>query len=170
MDLKEREGEYTIKSSILLSVCTWNLAGVEPTDTNEQEVEANLFSDHKNDNYHAYTFIYTYTLYYIYIYIYYYSDIYILGFQEVIPLNTKSIMASAVASTNAIGDKWQHIILSILSKYGNYQCYKTKKMVGLYIAFFARTELKYKIHAIKATNVKTGMMGKIGNKGAVIIR
>lgn len=45
-----------------------------------------------------------------------------------------------------------------------------ENLIGLYIAMFARKKLNSKFTNIASSKIKLGFSGKVGNKGAVLIR
>ncbi|KAL1541751.1 phosphoinositide 5-phosphatase [Salvia divinorum] len=127
------------------------------------------------------------------------ADIYVLGFQEIVPLNAGSIWA---AENSDISIKWSSLIKAALNKRTpaedafhkaetgesqrvhplttqssikpggatDYKCIVSKQMVGIYITIWARTELSQYISYPSVSCVGCGILGCLGNKGSVSIR
>ena len=94
-------------------------------------------------------------------------DLFIVGLQEMVKLNTKSVLAGKNREKVML---WEDIITRSLSKKERYVCLGKKTMVGCFIIFFARDEHKNRINHIRTSKVKTGLGGQGGNKGCVAIR
>ncbi|XP_031110126.1 type IV inositol polyphosphate 5-phosphatase 7-like isoform X1 [Ipomoea triloba] len=125
------------------------------------------------------------------------ADIYVLGFQEIVPLNAKTVIG---AEDPTEATKWNLLIGKILNdKYGcpwltpvvkpissdddyeyneapdhhsgRYKLMASKKMVGVFISVWMRKELlrRYRISGVKVSSVACGLMGYLGNKGSVSV-
>lgn len=92
-------------------------------------------------------------------------DIYIVGLQEMVPLNTKEVVVGKDKQRSLM---WQEVILNNLGP--DYIHILHKTMVGCEIQMFARREHKNRIKNLKKFKVKTGLSGMTGNKGAVSLR
>ncbi|XP_042011751.1 type IV inositol polyphosphate 5-phosphatase 9-like isoform X2 [Salvia splendens] len=126
------------------------------------------------------------------------ADIYVLGFQEIVPLNAGNILA---AEHSNISIKWNSLIKAALNKRTptedafhktetgesqrvyplttqssikpgatDYKCIISKQMVGIYITIWARTEISQYISYPSVSCVGCGILGRLGNKGSVSIR
>ncbi|XP_042016776.1 type IV inositol polyphosphate 5-phosphatase 9-like isoform X1 [Salvia splendens] len=127
------------------------------------------------------------------------EDIYVLGFQEIVPLNAGNILAAAEHSNISI--KWNSLIKAALNKRTptedafhkteigesqrvyplttqssikprdtDYKCIISKQMVGIYLTIWARTEISQYISSPSVSCVGCGILGRLGNKGSVSIR
>ncbi|WVZ23471.1 hypothetical protein V8G54_002015, partial [Vigna mungo] len=126
-------------------------------------------------------------------------DIYILGFQEIVPLKASNVLGS---ENNDISMKWNSIIREALNKKshkGNkdqtdgenlqnnslnekensakfceaphdVQCIISKQMVGIFISVWTRRDLYPFIRHPSVSCVGCGIMGCLGNKGSVSVR
>ncbi|KAK6921383.1 Endonuclease/exonuclease/phosphatase [Dillenia turbinata] len=157
-----------------LFVCSWNVGGIEPPDDLNME---DLLQIQNNP-----------------------ADIYVLGFQEIVPLNAANILGS---ENNKISKKWNSLIRSALNKtiptkdtsnlvlekqpkvagelqkvypvkdqtsVTDFTCIISKQMVGVFISVWVRSDLRSHIQYPSVSCVGCGIMGCLGNKGAVSIR
>ncbi|KAM0952827.1 putative endonuclease/exonuclease/phosphatase [Dioscorea sansibarensis] len=156
-----------------LFVSTWNVGGVPPSD----ELDLEDWFDTRGNSY----------------------DIYVLGFQEIIPLSAKNVLG---AEKNRIATKWNSLIRTALNKpivnpQGNgdtslgekqkiypdkvggsskgsitqdFQCLLSKQMVGILISVWVRSDLLCHIRHPNVSCIGCGVMGFLGNKGAVSVR
>nr|GMD21813.1 type IV inositol polyphosphate 5-phosphatase 9 [Ipomoea batatas] len=161
-------------------VSTWNVGGVAPTD--DLNVDDLLGTDHS------------------------WCDIYVFGFQEVVPLRTKKVLGS---ESGKISSKWNSIIRRVLNKKaaiheGNsddeqtkgkqdstfsnqkidwnnnnnnnnnnnqeFRCIISKQMVGILISVWIRNDHRLFVRNPSVSCVGCGIMGCLGNKGAVSVR
>ncbi|XP_057804814.1 type IV inositol polyphosphate 5-phosphatase 9-like isoform X1 [Salvia miltiorrhiza] len=126
------------------------------------------------------------------------ADIYVLGFQEIVPLTAGNILA---AENSDISKHWNSLIKAALNKRTltedtlqktevgesqriyplrtqssiksnatDYKCIINKQMVGIYITMWARTDLHQYISNLGVSCVGCGILGRLGNKGSVSIR
>lgn len=93
------------------------------------------------------------------------SDVYVIGLQEMVSLNTKEVVAGKDKQRSLL---WQEVIQNCLGP--DYIPIIHKTMVGCEIQMFSRIEHKEKIKNLRKFKVKTGMSGLTGNKGSVAIR
>ncbi|KAH6807675.1 DNAse I-like superfamily protein [Perilla frutescens var. frutescens] len=160
------------QESFKLLVGSWNVGGIQPPD--------NLNLDELLNTQNTM------------------ADIYVLGFQEIVPLNAGNIL---VAENSHISMKWNSLIKAALNKRtitedtlqkkevgelqrihplrtqssinsstADYECITSKQMVGIYITMWARTELHGYISNLGVSCVGCGIFGCLGNKGSVSIR
>ncbi|KAG4398680.1 hypothetical protein GLYMA_08G093200v4 [Glycine max] len=126
-------------------------------------------------------------------------DIYILGFQEIVPLKASNVLGS---ENNEISMKWNSIIREALNKKithqrdkdakkqelknnfpnkkenpakccdapHDFQCIISKQMVGLFISVWIRRDLCPFIRHPSVSCVGCGIMGCLGNKGSISVR
>ncbi|XP_072972989.1 type IV inositol polyphosphate 5-phosphatase 9 [Typha angustifolia] len=155
-----------------LFASTWNVGGVSPP--NDLNLEDWL--DTKHNSY----------------------DIYVLGFQEIVPLSAKNVLGR---ETSSISMKWNSLIRATLnkslsnshtaqeSKAGekqkvhpfkegtsrkqfahDFQCVVSKQMVGILVSVWVRGDLRRYIRRPSVSCVGCGIMGCLGNKGSVSVR
>lgn len=139
----------TLKYKVLVS--TWNVGGFQPSDDLDLE---DLLQTKQ-------------TCY----------DIYVLGFQEIVPLNAKNIIGPVKGSASL---RWNSVISRTLNKkcgemkkinsFKDYQCVISKKMVGIMVSVWVRGELRQHFHHLSVSCVNCGFFGFLGNKGSVSVR
>ncbi|PKA62765.1 Type I inositol 1,4,5-trisphosphate 5-phosphatase CVP2 [Apostasia shenzhenica] len=144
---------------------TWNVAGISPPE----DLSLEDWLDIKSSSY----------------------DIYVLGFQEIVPLSAKNIFGP---ETNRISMKWNSLTRTTLNKYSmtkskddkpkvhpmkggeencsreRFGCIISKQMVGIFVSVWVRDELQPFIHHQSVSCVGCGIMGCFGNKGSVSVR
>ena len=95
--------------------------------------------------------------------------LYVVGFQEVVPLNAAEMIS--VSTENALA--WQLVVGQALatSEGGmTYTCVGSQQLVGILLLIFARDDMVQNITDISTAVVKTGIGGMGGNKGGVGVR
>ncbi|KAG8836172.1 hypothetical protein FRC17_009515 [Serendipita sp. 399] len=94
-------------------------------------------------------------------------DILILGFQE-LDLSTGALLYS---TSTILEEEWTSIILSTLNEHSaSYVKFASRQLVGMLILGFVRKGQRPYIAEISTTSLGTGLMGMMGNKGAVGLR
>ncbi|XP_060669679.1 type IV inositol polyphosphate 5-phosphatase 9 [Ziziphus jujuba] len=146
-------------------VSTWNVAGVEP----HEDLNLEDWIDPS-------------------------CDIYVLGFQEIVPLKASNVLGS---ENSKITMKWNSLIRQVLNnklhrvkhkekdqkiqklqnfftikteKLQDFQCIISKQMVGILISVWVRSDLRPFVHHPSVSCVGCGIMGCLGNKGSVSVR
>ncbi|KAL8120663.1 hypothetical protein AgCh_017732 [Apium graveolens] len=109
-------------------------------------------------------------------------DIYVLGFQEVVPLRTANVLG---LDNKKVCKKWNCLIKKTLNRKtgGNraaakssslqlqeFRCLISKQMVGIFISIWVRGDLHPYVRNPNVSCVGCGIMGCLGNKGSVSIR
>ncbi|KAI3722364.1 hypothetical protein L2E82_33400 [Cichorium intybus] len=120
------------------------------------------------------------------------ADIYVLGFQEIVPLKAKNViggedLTEATSWNLLIGQilndkcacRWITPMINPmtsvheeeLNNCGRYKLMASKKMVGVFISVWINTSLfnRYNISSVKVCAVACGIMGYLGNKGSVSV-
>ncbi|XP_066327147.1 type IV inositol polyphosphate 5-phosphatase 9-like isoform X1 [Miscanthus floridulus] len=135
---------------------TWNVGGVAPPD----DLDLEDWLDTKTDSY----------------------DIYVLGFQEVVPLNARTVLGP---KQRRAAMKWNLLIGDALNnrRHGNgvaamhdqgqggvFRCLLSKQMVGIFVSVWTRSSLRRHVRHPAVSSVGTGVLGRLGNKGAVSVR
>lgn len=156
------------KDTLVYSVfaSTWNVGGVTPSDGLDLE-------DWLDTRANAY-------------------DIYVLGFQEIVPLNARNVLGPRKSRVSA---KWNSLIGEALNRRcreeggantnssakddegsvsvegsQGFRCIRSKQMVGIFTSVWARSSLRPLIRHLDASCIGSGIMGCLGNKGSVSIR
>ncbi|PSR90976.1 Type IV inositol polyphosphate 5-phosphatase [Actinidia chinensis var. chinensis] len=127
-------------------------------------------------------------------------DIYVLGFQEVVPLRASNVLGS---ENSRITMKWNSLIRKALNKKTDeleineegrleakqkqfptkggkpmessvtvpeFRCIISKQMVGLFISVWVRSDLQPYVRSPNVSCVGCGIMSCLGNKGSVSVR
>ncbi|KAF8407559.1 hypothetical protein HHK36_006693 [Tetracentron sinense] len=126
-------------------------------------------------------------------------DIYVLGFQEIVPLSARNVLGS---ENSRISIRWNSLIRAALNKAiptldkhkeakvgelqkiypvkdqnsiescirREYRCITSKQMVGILISVWVRSDLCQYIQHLSVSCVGCGFLGCLGNKGSVSVR
>ncbi|KAI3431194.1 IPPc domain-containing protein [Psidium guajava] len=145
------------KDTLKIFVSTWNVGGIAP----DEDLAMQDFLDMSGDSY----------------------DIYVLGFQEIVPLKASNVLGSANVN---ICMKWNSLIREALNgsrdcRHGSdcekkrmhrpdFRCVISKQMVGIFISVWVRGDLRPYISHPSVSCVGCGVMGCLGNKGSVSVR
>lgn len=143
----------TVKYRVFAS--TWNVGGVAPPD----DLDLEDWLDTKANSY----------------------DIYVLGFQEIVPLNARNVLGP---KNSSISMKWNSLISDALNntrrrqqqegklnkEQQQFRCVMSKQMVGIFVSVWARSGLHQHVRHPDISCVGAGVLGRLGNKGAVSVR
>ncbi|KAK4280631.1 hypothetical protein QN277_012233 [Acacia crassicarpa] len=126
------------------------------------------------------------------------ADIYVLGFQEIVPLNAANVLGPQNRKASM---KWNSLIAAALNKrmprkrvqdnkiaehqkiypmkepvcaedeHGqDFLCITSKQLVGMSMTVWVRSDLYQHIRHLSVSSVGCGIMGCMGNKGSISIR
>ncbi|EPQ59096.1 DNase I-like protein [Gloeophyllum trabeum ATCC 11539] len=97
-------------------------------------------------------------------------DIFVIGFQEVVPLTAQQILQTDPEKRRI----WEAKLLETLARHPNkkeeYVILRSEQLVGTALIVLVKAQLTSVIRNVEATTRKTGLRGMSGNKGAVGIR
>ncbi len=100
-------------------------------------------------------------------------DMYVLGFQEIVDLNTFNVVFDG-HQTEARMAYWHERVVETLARIpgARYTCLREEKMVGIGLFVFAKSTLVEAdaFSDVRSTIAPVGILGVLGNKGAVAIR
>ncbi|RMZ73292.1 inositol polyphosphate 5-phosphatase ocrl-1 [Pyrenophora seminiperda CCB06] len=94
-------------------------------------------------------------------------DIYVLGLQEIVDI-TSPAEALRPYTDPSTANKWKASIEAALPT--GYQLVAEQQLIGLYLVIYASAHVLPQIKNVSTTSVGTGLMGYMGNKGAVTTR
>ncbi|KAH8602342.1 Endonuclease/exonuclease/phosphatase [Bisporella sp. PMI_857] len=94
--------------------------------------------------------------------------LYVLGLQEVVDLASTREYISKVYTDPGPANKWRNALVEALPK--GYQLVVEHQLSGLLLFIFASPTVFPTITSVSTVSVGTGIMGYLGNKGAVITR
>ncbi|XP_039065392.1 type IV inositol polyphosphate 5-phosphatase 9-like isoform X2 [Hibiscus syriacus] len=159
-------GSHKATHNYRIFVSTWNVGGVAPP----ADLDMEKLLDTGNTS----------------------CEIYVLGFQEIVPLSTSNVLGS---ENNKISTKWNSLIRRALNnkntrkqhsseegKLSNdeksinnipgqeFRCVISKQMVGILISVWVRSYLCPYIRYPSVSCIGCGIMGCLGNKGSVSAR
>lgn len=143
--LWKRQEEYCSVVDVSVRVCSWNVGAQAPTaETNDHVWRTWLGLDEKP------------------------ADILIVGLQEIVELEARKSLLSSNSSADAI-DAWSREIKRRLG--AELRLIHAASMVGLGLAVFVRgLEARESLSEVGEAEVKTGLGGLHGNKGALCWR
>lgn len=93
--------------------------------------------------------------------------LYVLGLQEVVDI-TSAAEALRPYTDPAAAQKWKHTLEQSLPP--GYQLVAEQQLIGLLLLIYASPDIAPEIRSTSTTSVGTGLMGYMGNKGAVTAR
>ncbi|KAK5656842.1 hypothetical protein OQA88_4390 [Cercophora sp. LCS_1] len=95
--------------------------------------------------------------------------LYVLGLQEVVDLNTATrYVAQVYAADSGPMEKWKLALESALPE--GYQLITREQLTGILLLVYASPEVAATISNVSTVSVGTGLLGYLGNKGAVSTR
>ncbi|KAG5982874.1 hypothetical protein E4U55_001205 [Claviceps digitariae] len=164
-DLKSRDIEYCEFEEIKAMVFTWNAGASTPHSMRYSDGDASFFKNllQSSDS----------------------PDILVFGFQELVDLEDKTATAKRLfKSKKKEGSDqermshqyrdWRDFLLKSLDDYmpssDLYHLLQSSPLVGLFTCVFVKSSLRDRVRNLNAAEVKRGMGGLHGNKGAVAIR
>ncbi|KAL9083869.1 MAG: hypothetical protein Q9165_008339 [Trypethelium subeluteriae] len=163
--MQEHDAEYCDFREIHARVLTWNAGAVKPSALRHDAHDDNFFRE----------FVQAHDP----------PDIFVFGFQELVDLEDKKVTAKSFFRSKKKDASeqehmshqyraWRDYLDRCLQEHmppsESYTLLHTASMVGLFTAVFVRTSERDHIQDVKAAEVKRGMGGLHGNKGALIMR
>jgi phosphatidylinositol-bisphosphatase len=94
-------------------------------------------------------------------------DLYVLGLQEIVDI-TSAAEALRPYSDPSVANKWKASLDAALPT--GYELVAEQQLIGLWLVIYASPDLVPQIKNVSTTSVGTGLMGYMGNKGAVTTR
>lgn len=93
--------------------------------------------------------------------------LYVLGLQEIVDINSPTEALRPFAD-NSSSKKFKKALEKALPK--GYELVAEQQLIGLLLLIYAHPDVSSDIRAVSTTSVGTGLMGYMGNKGAVTTR
>lgn len=94
-------------------------------------------------------------------------SLYVLGLQEIVDINSATEALRPFADTSA-AKKFKKVLANVLPK--GYELVCEQQLIGLLLIIYAGPSIAPEIRSVSTTSVGTGLMGYMGNKGAVTAR
>ncbi|KAF2455646.1 hypothetical protein BDY21DRAFT_324299 [Lineolata rhizophorae] len=163
--MQEIDTEYCDFREVSALVVTWNAGAVKPTKLKNDPRDAEFFRE----------LLLSHSA----------PDILVFGFQELVDLEDKRVTAKSLFKSSKKKDAteqehmshqyraWRDHLIRTIDEYlpeTPYCLLHTANLVGLFTCIFVRESEKAKIREVNAAEVKLGMGGLHGNKGALIVR
>ncbi|OAG05587.1 DNase I-like protein [Paraphaeosphaeria sporulosa] len=93
--------------------------------------------------------------------------LYVLGLQEVVDISSAT-EALRPYTDPSVANKWKASVATALPN--GYQLVAEQQLIGLLLLIYASPEVHPHVKSVSTTSVGTGLMGYMGNKGAVTAR
>ena len=142
-ELESQSHEFVSYTPLSIFIISWNIGGNKPSSLDLLELDFFNFENYGN------------------------PDIIAIGLQEVVNLNMKNIVSPNNEKLVAL---WENIITMNLNKIDKYFVVATKDLIGCFLIVFVKETIKDKIKKVDSDVVALGLAGKLGNKGAVLIK
>ncbi|KAH9875981.1 hypothetical protein IAQ61_003446 [Plenodomus lingam] len=163
--MQQRDSEYCEFRELSARVMTWNAGATKPTTLRNSGQDSNFLREilEPEDP----------------------PDILVFGFQELVDLEDKKITAKSIFKRKKHKETsenehmshayraWRdHLVrvLDDLSPRQNYVLLHTANLVGLFTCIFVKASERNKIRDVCAAEIKLGFSGRVGNKGALVVR
>ncbi|KAK4114531.1 DNase I-like protein [Canariomyces notabilis] len=164
-EMKRKDTEYCSFEQIKALVLTWNAGASTPHSLRYSESDAAFIQDllQSSDS----------------------PDIIVFGFQELVDLEDKTATAKRFLKPKKKEGSdqermshqyrdWRNFLAQSLDDYmahgGLYHILHTAPLVGLFTCIFVKADLRERVSNLSSAEVKRGMGGLHGNKGAIVVR
>ena len=146
VEVFERRAEYTRKQNLRIKIGSWNVAALNGT----QDELSKWFTSGNEDHAAA-------------------DDIglYVLGLQEIVDVSSPAEALRPYVDTT-VASRWKECVSKALPT--GYSLVADQQLVGLLLLIYASPSVYPSISYVSATSVGTGLLGYMGNKGAVAAR
>jgi Endonuclease/Exonuclease/phosphatase family len=167
LDMQEHDTEYCDFSEVTALVMTWNAGASKPTALRRDKQDDNFFRELLS--LHNPT-----------------PDILVFGFQELVDLEDKKVTARSLFKSSKKKENVDHERMSHqyrawkdhltkcidenMPATQSYTLLHTANLIGLFTCVFVKSSIRSRIQDVHAAQVKLGMGGLHGNKGALIVR
>lgn len=163
--MQQRDAEYCDFRELSAKVMTWNAGAVKPASLRHNEQDQNFFQEllQPEDP----------------------PDILVFGFQELVDLEDKKITAKSFFKKKKSKEAsehehmshqyraWRDHLIRVLDEHNprqNYVLLHTANLVGLFTCIFIKASERTKVRDVCAAEIKLGFSGRVGNKGALVVR
>lgn len=138
--LDRREREFTSTRGVRIACSTWNVNAKKPAGAGPDALKQWLVPEGEAK-----------------------ADIYAIGLQEMVDLNAVNVAVDKKSASRS--NQWEMALQATL---GSSYCMIGKKhLVGIWLCIFVRFELTSAVTDLRTGTVTAGMLGVMGNKGAV---
>ncbi|KAK4453196.1 type I inositol polyphosphate 5-phosphatase 8 [Podospora aff. communis PSN243] len=163
-EMKSKDTSYCTMEKLKVMCLTWNAGASTPNSLRYSDGDASFFQNllQSSDS----------------------PDILIFGFQELVDLEDKTATAKRFLKPKKKEGSdqermshqyrdWRDFLVRSLDDYMSgdlYQLLHTAPLVGLFTCIFVKADLRERITNLSSAEVKRGMGGLHGNKGAIVVR
>lgn len=159
-EMQERDVEYCTFRELRAAVITWNVGASTPYDIRNDFIADAIHADDP-------------------------PEILAFGFQEVVDLEDRAVTAKSIlgfgkkkdvkteAYQSRVYREWRDYLIKMIGRYCTQYSYSelhTSSMIGLFQCVLIRQEERVKVRNLEGANVKLGLKGHYGNKGALVTR
>lgn len=159
-DMQERDVEYCTFRELRAAVVTWNVGASTPYDIRNDFIADAIHADDP-------------------------PEILAFGFQEVVDLEDRAVTAKSIlgfgkkkdvkteAYQSRVYREWRDYLIKMISRYCKQYSYSelhTSSMIGLFQCVLIRQPERSNVRSLEGANVKLGLKGHYGNKGALVTR
>ncbi|KAK1039938.1 hypothetical protein LTR33_015886, partial [Friedmanniomyces endolithicus] len=163
--MQEHDSEYCTFRELTAAVLTWNAGASKPHYLQQSREDEIFFRDYLTDGAPP--------------------DIFVFGFQELVDLEDKKVTAKSFfkSKKKESGEQehmshqyraWRDYLTRCIEENmptnQSYVLLHTASMVGLFTCIFVKTSERSRIKHVHTAEVKRGMGGLHGNKGALVLR
>ena len=164
--MQEHDSEYCSFREITAAVLTWNAGASKPGYLQHTKEDNNFFREYMTSSKDP-------------------PDLFVFGFQELVDLEDKKVTAkSFFKSKKKDANEQEHMshqyrawrdhltrcLEDFMPTDQPYALLHTASLVGLFTCVFVKASLRSSVRHVHAAEVKRGMGGKLGNKGALVLR
>lgn len=142
-ELENQTHEFVTFSPLSVFILSWNIGGFKPSNLDLVDLNFLNFENYGN------------------------PDIVVIGFQEVVNLNMKNMMST---NNDKLVSLWESIITTNLNKIDKYFVVASQNLIGCLLVVFVKENVKDRIKKVDTDLISLGLAGKLGNKGAVLIK
>lgn len=142
-ELESQTHEFVTFSPLSVFILSWNIGGFKPSNLDLVDLNFLNFENYGN------------------------PDIVAVGFQEVVNLNMKNMMST---NNDKLVSLWENIITTNLNKIDKYFVVASQNLIGCLLVVFVKENVKDRIKKVDTDLISLGLAGKLGNKGAVLIK
>ncbi|KAF2427577.1 DNase I-like protein [Tothia fuscella] len=166
-DMEEHQPEFCSFREVSALVMSWNAGASKPNYLRQDERDNNFFRELLRSSGDP-------------------PDIVVFGFQELVDLEDKKVTAKTLFKSSKKKDHmdqermshqyrtWRDFLVKCLDEYmpsnQRYTLLHTANLVGLFTCIFVKSSQMASIRDVDAAEVKLGMKGRYGNKGALLVR
>lgn len=163
--MQQRDSDYCDFQEITVSVLTWNAGASKPSQLQARKEDDSFFRDYLGSGK--------------------LPDMFVFGFQELVDLEDKKLTAKTLFKTKkkdsfeqehmshqyrAWRDHLSRCLQDQVSDSEPYTVLHSASMIGLFTCVCVKTSLRPRIKHVHQAEVKRGMGGRYGNKGALVLR